>query len=83
MGPYPVESLKRGAMPDLNSVTSMKPLSYRREETPENIVNAMCEFQAMLDAIRDGWRVIKFTEMALMLDESRTYGLGFDFILER
>ena len=40
-------------------------------------------YQTVLDAIRDGWRVIKFPEMALMLDDSRTFGLGFEFILER
>ena len=37
----------------------------------------------VLEAIRDGWRVIKFPEQALMLDESRTYGLGAEFVLER
>lgn len=40
-------------------------------------------YQSVLDAIRDGWRVVKFPELALMMDESRTYGLGFEFILER
>ena len=40
-------------------------------------------YQTVLEAINDGWRVIKFPEMSLMLDGSRTYGLGFDFILER
>lgn len=40
-------------------------------------------YQTVLDAIRDGWNVIKFPEMALMLDEKRTYGLGCEFILER
>jgi|TARA_B100001750_G_scaffold241305_1_gene252503 hypothetical protein len=40
-------------------------------------------YQSVLEAIRDGWRVIKFPELALMMDESRTYGLGFEFILER
>ena len=40
-------------------------------------------YQSPLDAIRDGWRVIRFPDMALMMDESRTYGLGFEFILER
>ena len=54
LGPYPIESLKRGTMPDLNSVTPMKSLSFHREEAPENIVNAMREYQAMMDAIRDG-----------------------------
>ena len=37
----------------------------------------------VIDAIRDGWRVISFPNMALSLDENRTYGLGFEFILER
>lgn len=40
-------------------------------------------YQTLVDAIRDGWRVIKFPEQALMLDENRTYGLGLEFILER
>jgi hypothetical protein len=40
-------------------------------------------YQSVLEAIRGGWRVIKFPELALTMDESRTYGLGFEFILER
>ena len=40
-------------------------------------------YQTVLEAVRDGWRGIKFPELALMLDDSRTYGLGFEFILER
>jgi hypothetical protein len=40
-------------------------------------------YKTPLDAIRDGWRVIQFPNMALMLDESKTYGLGCEFILER
>ena len=40
-------------------------------------------YQTVLDAVRDGWRIIKFPEMALMLDEERAYGLGCEFILER
>ena len=40
-------------------------------------------YQTVIDAIRDGWRIIKFPEMALLLDESRTYGLGCEFILEK
>ena len=40
-------------------------------------------YETVLDAIRDGWRIIKFPEMALLLDESRTYGLGCEFILEK
>ena len=40
-------------------------------------------YQSVLEAIRDGWRVVKFPELALNTDESRTYSLGFEFILER
>ena len=40
-------------------------------------------YQSVLEAIRDEWRVVKFPELALMMDESRTYSLGFEFILER
>ena len=40
-------------------------------------------YRSPLDAIRDGWRVIQFPNLALMMDESRTYGLGCEFILER
>ena len=40
-------------------------------------------YKTPLEAIGDGWRVIQFPNMALMMDESRTYGLGCEFILER
>ena len=40
-------------------------------------------YQSVQEAIQDGWRVLKFPELALMMDESRTYGLGFEFTLER
>lgn len=40
-------------------------------------------YQTVLEAIRDGWRVIQFPNLALLLDESRSRGLGCEFILER
>ena len=40
-------------------------------------------YQSVLEAIRDGWRVIQFPNLALMMDEKRTYGLGAEFILQR
>jgi len=55
MGPYPTERLRRLDGPaDLSAVPPMQSLSFRRPEAPESIVNAMGEYQAMLDAIRDG-----------------------------
>lgn len=40
-------------------------------------------YQTVLEAVRDGWRVVQFPNLALQLDESRSYGLGCEFILER
>lgn len=54
MGPYPVERLARGPMPDLAAVPPMVPLPYVRPDDPFSIINAMRDHQAMLDAIRDG-----------------------------
>ncbi len=54
LGPYPLERLSRGPMPDLSTVPATQQLEFRRPNTPESIVNAMGEYQAMMDAIRDG-----------------------------
>jgi hypothetical protein len=40
-------------------------------------------YQSVIEAVRDGWRIISFPNMALMMDDSATYGLGCEFILER
>ena len=40
-------------------------------------------YRTVVEAIRDGWRVIQFPNLALLLDEKRSYGLGCEFILER
>jgi dihydroxyacid dehydratase/phosphogluconate dehydratase len=40
-------------------------------------------YQTVLDALKDGWRVIQFPNLALLMDESRAYALGCEFILER
>ena len=40
-------------------------------------------YNSVLEAMNDGWRVIKFPEMALLLQEDKTYGLGCEFILEK
>lgn len=55
MGPYPLERLARvPTMPDLAAIRQMRPVVFRRPEHPQSIVNAMGEYQAMLDALRDG-----------------------------
>ncbi len=55
MGPYPLERLARAEdMPDLGSVPSAAGIDFRNLETPHSLVNSMGEYQAMMDAIRDG-----------------------------
>ena len=55
LGPYPLERLKRvDVTPDLAGVPSAKQLDFYRLETPHSLVNAMGEYQAMMDVIRDG-----------------------------
>ena len=55
LGPFPLEKLARtDAQPDLMGLPPLPALSFRRPEDPLSIVNAMQEYQAMLDATRDG-----------------------------
>ena len=39
-------------------------------------------YQSALEAIRDGWRVISFPDLSLLMDETNPRGLGCEFILE-
>jgi reductive dehalogenase len=54
LGPFPLERLARGMMPDLTAVPPFQPLTFSRPDLPGSIVNAMGDYQAMMDAIRDG-----------------------------
>ncbi|MAQ84909.1 MAG: NAD-binding oxidoreductase [Maritimibacter sp.] len=55
LGPYPSERLKRtDRIEGLDRLPPMQGLSFRRPDDPLSIVNAMQEYQAMLDATRDG-----------------------------
>ncbi|SLN56931.1 3-chloro-4-hydroxyphenylacetate reductive dehalogenase precursor [Pseudoruegeria aquimaris] len=57
LGPYPLEALPRiDAVPEstLARLPAHAPVHFRRPEDPLSIVNAMQEYQAMLDATRDG-----------------------------
>ncbi len=56
LGPYPLERLARAdAALELSAVPPRPVPDFHRPEHPESIVNAMGEFQAMMDAIRDGF----------------------------
>ena len=54
LGPFPLEKLQRMRGVDLSLVPAMPPVSFRRPDDPKSIVNAMQDYQAMLDATRDG-----------------------------
>ena len=54
LGPYPLERLARQDGPETIGLPAPAPLDFRRPETAESLVNAMAEYQAMMDAIRDG-----------------------------
>ena len=54
LGPFPLERLTRQDGADLTAVPAMRAVSFNRPDAPESIVNAMRDYQAMLDAIRDG-----------------------------
>ena len=54
LGPYPLERLRRTKQqPDLAQL-SFAPQTLFRAEDPVSVINAMGEYQAMMDAIRDG-----------------------------
>lgn len=55
LGPYPLEKLKRASSAIvLDTIPPSEQLSFSRLDTPHSLVNAMGEYQAMMDAIRDG-----------------------------
>ena len=55
LGPFPLERLHRINLPaDLSNVPAFQPLDFRNLQTPYSLVNAMGDYQAMMDVIRDG-----------------------------
>ena len=40
-------------------------------------------YKSVLDALKDGWRIVSFPDLGLLVDESKTFGLGHEFILEK
>lgn len=54
LGPFPMERLKRAETVELSAVPVMQAVDFDHGDTPASLVNAMGEYQAMLDAIRDG-----------------------------
>jgi len=83
MGQYPLERLKRVArMPDLRAVPALTPLSFVRPEDPVSIVNAMGEYQAMLDAIRGGMVNKAVADVPEDLRERANHLKGFGYFCD-
>ncbi len=40
-------------------------------------------YNTVIEAIQAGWRVIKFPELALWMDETKTYEVGGEYVLEK
>lgn len=55
LGPYPLERLARAERPAVDNIPAFEPLSFVRADDPLNLVNAMDEYQSMMDVIRDGF----------------------------
>src|SRR5262249_7271600 len=45
--------------------------------------NGQFLYRSIKAALDDGWRIIKFPEVSLSMDDQNNYGLGFEFIMER
>ena len=57
---------------------------YEEGRHPEDVYeDGKFLYASIYEALQDGWRIIKFPEMVLAMDDQHNYGLGFEFILER
>ncbi len=74
LGPYPLEKLARADHLCLDQVPDMRQTSFRRADDPMSIVNAMQDYQAMLDATREGMVKKEIAEIPTSLSE-RTHHL--------
>ena len=82
-GPYPLELLPRqDSPPALDDVPAMVPLRMRREADPESIVNAMTDYQAMMDATRDGLVKRERAEIPAALRERADHIKSFGYYLD-
>jgi reductive dehalogenase len=80
LGPYPLERLARRADPvDLASVPPMRSLAFSDLKTPHSLVNAMADYQAMMDAVRDGLINGQKADVPTDLDERAQHIKSFGY----
>ena len=80
LGGYPLEKLARqNTLPDLSAIPGEPQLSFRRTDQPLSIINAMREYQAMLDATRDGLVKKERAQIPTDLDERANHLKAFGY----
>lgn len=79
LGPFPLEVFTRQAHADVTGLPPMQGLSFRRPDDPRSIVNAMQEYQAMLDATRDGLVKRDIAEIPADLTERANHLKAFGY----
>ena len=82
LGPYPLEKLRRVDACDLSTLPAMTGLSFRRAQDPASIVNAMQDYQAMLDATRDGMVKKETAEIPDDLTERASHLKSFGYFCD-
>ena len=82
LGPYPLEKLQRKDACDLSQLAPMIGLSFRRADDPSSIVNAMQDYQAMLDATRDGMVKKETAEIPDDLQERANHLKSFGYFCD-
>ena len=82
LGPYPLEKLQRTDACDLSQLAPMIGLSFRRADDPASIVNAMQDYQAMLDATRDGMVKKETAEIPDDLQERTNHLKSFGYFCD-
>ncbi len=81
LGGYPLEKLARIAQVDMARVPPMAHLTFQSDD-PKNIVNAMRDYQAMLDATRDGMIKKEIAEIPDDLTERSDHLKAFGYFCD-
>ncbi len=79
LGPFPLERLRRQSTIDASGLPPFASLSFRRPDDPLSIVNAMQDYQAMLDATRDGMVKREMAEIPEDLTERANHLKAFGY----
>ncbi|WP_400086525.1 reductive dehalogenase [Yoonia sp. R78084] len=79
LGGFPLESLRRVDHVDLSALPPMDPVSFRRPDDRKSIIGAMQDYQAMLDATRDGMVKREMAEIPSDLTERANHLKAFGY----